>query len=166
MLLIGGGKTLLAFALAVLEQQQAEQQAEIGGITILVVPYRALIQDMLVRLGQASIQAAEWKSGVEGDYQNRRTLAAIVLVSADHVGSSSRQFLSYASLLARQGVLRRVVIDESHVAITADSWRTKLRNLKDIRLLPCQQVLLTATLPPSQERQLQEVMLIRGATMI
>jgi hypothetical protein len=40
-------------------------------------------------------------------------------------------------------VLRRVVIDECHVAITADSWRTTLRRLKDVRLLPCQQVLLS-----------------------
>jgi hypothetical protein len=89
-----------------------------------------------------------------------------VLVSADYVGNCSGQFLSYAALLARQGVLRRVVVDECHVAITADSWRAALRRLKDIRLLPCQQVLLTATLPPSQESQLCETMLMPGATVL
>jgi superfamily II DNA helicase RecQ len=89
-----------------------------------------------------------------------------VLVSADYVGKCSGQFLSYAALLARQGVLRRVVINECHLAITADSWRTTLRRLKDVRLLPCQQVLLTATLPPLQEGQLRETMLMPGATIL
>jgi superfamily II DNA helicase RecQ len=130
------------------------------------VPFCALIKDLLVRLRDAGVKAIEWQAGAAGDYQNRRTPASIVLVSADYVGSYSGQFLSYAALLARQGVLRRVVIDECHVAITADSWRTALRRLKDIRLLPCQQVLLTATLPPSQETLLREVMLMPGATVM
>jgi superfamily II DNA helicase RecQ len=89
-----------------------------------------------------------------------------VLVSADYVGKCSGQFLLYAALLARQRVLRRVVVDECHLAITADSWRTTLRRLKDVRLLLCQQVLLTATLPPLQEGQLRETMLMPGATVL
>jgi hypothetical protein len=56
-------------------------------------------------------------------------------------------------------VLRRVVIDECYVAITADSWRTALRKLKDVRLLQCQHFFLTATLRPSLEGQLRETML-------
>lgn len=130
------------------------------------MPFCALIENMLVRLRKAGIMAVEWQAGAEGDYQNRRTPALIVLVSADYVGSYSGQFLSYAALLARQGVLRRVVIDECHVAITADLWRTALRRLKDVRLLPCQQVLLTATLPPVHEAQLRETMLMPGATVL
>jgi superfamily II DNA helicase RecQ len=163
----GGGKTLLPVAATVLDEAPSHQQ-ESGrpSVTILVVPFRALIEDMLVRLCEAGVKAIEWQAGAEGDYQNRRTPASIVLVSADYVGSCSGQFLSYAALLARQGVLRRVVIDECHVAITADSWRTALRRLKDVRLLPCQHVLLTATLPPSQEAQLRETMLMPGATVL
>jgi CRISPR/Cas system-associated endonuclease/helicase Cas3 len=57
-------------------------------------------------------------------------------------------------------------VDECHTAITADSWRPKLARLKDLRLLPCQLVLLTATLPPSQAGQLQEALLVRGATIV
>jgi superfamily II DNA helicase RecQ len=121
---------------------------------------------MLIRLRDAGVKAIEWQAGADGDYQNRRTPASIVLVSADYVGKCSGQFLLYAALLARQGVLRRVVIDECHVAITADSWRTTLRRLKDVRLLPCQQVLLTATLPPSQEGELRETMLMPQATVL
>jgi superfamily II DNA helicase RecQ len=101
------------------------------------VPFRALIEDMLVRLHNAGVKAIEWQAGADSDYQNRRTPASIVLVSADYVGNCSGQFFSYAALLARQGVLRRVVVNECHVAITADSWRTTLRRLKDVRLLLC-----------------------------
>ena len=75
-------------------------------------------------------------------------------------------FSLYAALLAQQQVLRRVVIDECHTAITADSWRPKLARLKDVRLLSCQLVLLTATLPPSQVEQLRETLLVRTATII
>ena len=121
---------------------------------------------MLVRLHEAGVKAVEWQAGAEGDYQNRRTLASIILVSADYVGNCSGQFLSYAALLARQGVLRRVVVDECHVAITADSWRTALRKLKDVCLLPCQHLSLTATLPPSLKGQLRETMLMPGATVL
>jgi hypothetical protein len=161
----GGGKTLLPAVAAMLDDA-AQQESGRPCVTILVVPFRALIEDMRVQLGKAGIQAVEWQAGVEGDYQNRRTPASIVLVSADYVGSYSSQFLSYAALLARQGVLRRVVIDECHVAITADSWRPALRKLKDVRLLLCQQVLLTATLPPSQEAHFREAMLMPGATVL
>jgi superfamily II DNA helicase RecQ len=161
----GGGKTLLPVAAAILDDV-AQQERNRPSVTILVMPFRALVEDMLVRLHKTDIKAVEWQAGVEGDYQNRRTSASIVLVSADHIGKHSGQFLSYAALLARQGVLRRVVIDECHVAITADSWRTALRKLKDVRLLPCQHVLLTATLPPSLEGQLRETMLMPGATVL
>jgi superfamily II DNA helicase RecQ len=161
----GGGKTLLPVAAAVLDDA-TQQKSGRPSVTILLVPFRALIEDMLIRMRDAGVKAIEWQAGAEGDYQNRRTPASIVLVSADYVGNCSGQFLSYAALLARQGVLRRVVVDECHVAITTDSWRTALRRFKDIRLLPCQQVLLTATLPPSQEGQLCETMLMPGATVL
>jgi superfamily II DNA helicase RecQ len=163
----GGGKTLLPVAAAILDDIALQESSTTQpNVTILIVPFCALIKDLLVRLCNAGVKAIEWQAGAAGDYQNRRTPASIVLVSADYVGSYSGQFLSYAALLARQGVLRRVVIDECHVAITADSWRTALRRLKDVRLLPCQQVLLTATLPPSQEALLCEVMLMPGATVM
>ena len=58
------------------------------------------------------------------------------------------------------------MIDECHTAITANSWRPKLARLRDIRLLPCQHVFLTATLPPSLASQLQAALLIPTATIL
>jgi superfamily II DNA helicase RecQ len=66
----------------------------------------------------------------------------------------------------QQQILRRIVIDECHTAITAASWRPKLAQLKDVRLLSCQLILLTATLSPSQEEQLREALLVHTATVM
>ncbi|KAF2022509.1 hypothetical protein EK21DRAFT_19721, partial [Setomelanomma holmii] len=81
----GGGKTLLPVAAAVLDNA-APQESGRPSVTILVVPFRAFIKDMLVRLHYAGVKAVEWQAGAEGDCQNRRTPASIVLVSADYVG--------------------------------------------------------------------------------
>jgi superfamily II DNA helicase RecQ len=94
---IGGGKTLLPVAAALLDDV-AHQESNRPSVTIFVMPFCALVKDMLVRLHKASIRAAEWQADAEGDCQNRRTLASIVLVSADHVGKYSGEFLSYAAL--------------------------------------------------------------------
>jgi superfamily II DNA helicase RecQ len=159
----GGGKTLLPLTAAVLNRQQQRDQPS---ITILVLPFRALIEDLLVRLTQASISAVEWLPSLQEQLQRCSTLASIVLISADYIGSSNGEFLSYAALLAQQQILRRIVIDECHTAITAASWRPKLAQLKDVQLLSCQLILLTATLPPCQEEQLREALLMRTATVM
>ncbi|KAF2023519.1 hypothetical protein EK21DRAFT_13467, partial [Setomelanomma holmii] len=92
----GGGKTLLPVAAAVLDDA-AQQKSSRPSVTILVVLFRALIEDMLARLCSAGVKAVEWPAGAEGNYQNRRTPALIVLVSADYVGKQSSQFLWYAA---------------------------------------------------------------------
>ncbi|KAF2463237.1 uncharacterized protein BDR25DRAFT_362955 [Lindgomyces ingoldianus] len=56
-------------------------------------------------------------------------------------------------------MLRRVVVDKCHLIFTASHWRQKLAKLKNLRLLLCLIVLLTATLPPSRECELEAGML-------
>ena len=63
-------------------------------------------------------------------------------------------------------MLRRVVLDECHVIVTADSWRSSLRTVSDVRLLNCQLVLLTATLLPSYEQRLQSDLMLGQLTVI
>jgi superfamily II DNA helicase RecQ len=52
----GGDKTLLPLAAAILNNIQ---QSDRPSVTVLVLPFRALIKDLLVRLGKASIKAVE-----------------------------------------------------------------------------------------------------------
>ena len=49
-------------------------------MTILVLPFRALIEDLLVRLGQAGIRAVEWQPGMQEKLSRCSTLASVMLV--------------------------------------------------------------------------------------
>jgi superfamily II DNA helicase RecQ len=148
----GGGKSLLFSVPACLEG---------AGVTVVVVPYRALIEDLVERMRKSGIDCMEWKHGESNP-------AAVVIVSADVAGdtTSNGNFLGYATMLSGKGLLERVVVDESHLVFTSSDWRPKLATLKNLRLLPCPIVLLTATLPPAREAELCNSMLIQGATFV
>ncbi len=144
----GGGKSLLFMAPGCLAD---------AGVTIVVAPFRALVDDLVGRMKKARIDCLEWQHG-------EVNAAAVVVVSADIAASWS--FLGYASLLQQKGHLRRVVIDECHLTFTSSDYRPKLARLRQLRALPCQMVLLTATLPPALENELGESMLVRCARYI
>jgi superfamily II DNA helicase RecQ len=63
----GGGKTLLLVAAAVLDDA-TQQESDRHSVTILLVPFRALIEDMLVRLRDSGVKAIEWQAGADSDY--------------------------------------------------------------------------------------------------
>jgi superfamily II DNA helicase RecQ len=94
------------------------------GVTIVVVPYRALLDNLLKTAKDARIDCIEYRPGEQNP-------AALVFVSADFAGGS--QFLSYAQLLSVKGVLRRVFVDESHLTFTASDWRPKLAEVRAVR---------------------------------
>jgi superfamily II DNA helicase RecQ len=148
----GGGKSLLFTVPAVVEQSR---------VTIVVVPYRALIENLVARIRESGIECIEWKHG-------ENNLASVVVVSADLAGdiTSNGNFVAYAGLLLQKGLLRRVVVDECHLIFTSSDWRPKLALLKNLRLLGCPVVLLTATLPPVREHELESSMLVHNATYI
>jgi superfamily II DNA helicase RecQ len=148
----GGGKSLLFSVPACMDN---------AGVTVVVVPYRALIEDLVSRLQKRGIDCIEWKHGESSP-------AAVVIVSADAAGDtmSNGNFIGYANMLSGKGLLRRVVVDECHLIITSSDWRPKLALLRNLRLLPCPIVLLTATLPPVREGELATSMLLPVATYI
>lgn len=148
----GGGKSLLFTVPAVIEQR---------GVTIVVVPYVALINNLVERIQSSGIECRRWKHGEENP-------ASVVVVSADIAGDVTNygNFLSYAGLLLQKGLLQRIVVDECHLIFSAHSWRPNLALLKNLRLLGCPIVLLTATLPPVWEHALEAGILIHNATYI
>lgn len=58
------------------------------------------------------------------------------------------------------------MIDECHLVLTARDWREKLLAMKNLRLVGSPMVMLTATLPPLQEGELEASMLVRHATYV
>lgn len=136
----GGGKSLLFMAPACLEDP---------GVTIVVVPYRALINNMVATARKVGIDCIEWRPGETNP-------AALVFVSADLVPYTG--FLGYGKLLHEKGLLRRIFVDECHVAFTASDWRPKMAWLRSVRGLRCATIMLTATLPPVLEWELEASM--------
>lgn len=98
---IGGGKSLLFMAPACLSNP---------GVTIVVVPFRALINNLVETAKRAGIDSMEWRPGESNP-------ASLVFVSADFVSNGG--FLSYGTLLRSKGVLRRVFVDKCHLTFTA-----------------------------------------------
>ncbi|KAH5441620.1 hypothetical protein HBI60_255780 [Parastagonospora nodorum] len=139
----GGGKSLLFLAPACLEDP---------GVSVVVLPFRELLNNMKERLIAASIPHLEWSSGEE-------LSAPVVLVSADIAGTWP--FIKYAGRLVQQGILRRIVVDECHLIFTSSDYRERLATLRNLRSLQCPFLFLTATQPPCLEHELSEAMLIR-----
>ncbi|KAG6248565.1 hypothetical protein E4U49_008391 [Claviceps purpurea] len=130
----GSGKTLLYMVGAKLAG---------AGITIVVVPTVALRENLLFRLSETDIIAMVWK-------RDAQTEAPVVLVSAEEACSAA--FLQYAHKLTISQKLDRIVVDECHLTITANSFRRCMSELGDIvRQVQTQTVWLTATLPPDLE---------------
>ena len=84
-----------------------------------------------------------------------------MIVSADI--AVSWRFLSYAMQLQEQGMLQHMMIDKCHLTFTSSNYRLKLAHLKQLRMLKCLMILLTAMLPPILKDELSESMLIQCA---
>ena len=136
----GGGKSLLFTAPACLAD---------AGITIVVVPFRALINDLVDKAKEAGIDSIEWRLGEVNP-------ATLVFVSADLVDGTG--FLGYAQQLLDSGWLRRIFVDECHLIFKDGHWRSKLARLGTLRRVNCEMILLTATLLPIMQGELEYCM--------
>jgi superfamily II DNA helicase RecQ len=91
-LLTGGGKSLLFTVLAVVER---------SGVTVVVVPYRALMDNLVAWIWKSGVKCIEWK-------HSEVNPASVVVVSVDVAGDimSNGNFVAYAGLLLQKGLLR------------------------------------------------------------
>jgi superfamily II DNA or RNA helicase len=129
----GSGKSLIFMVAASLEG---------AGTTIVIVPTVALRGNLLERLDEVGIRTVPWEPG------DARS-APLVLVSAEAACSAS--FLDYAHRLVMKQKLDRIIVEESHLTLTA-TFRKSMRELGSfVRQIRTQTVWLTATLPPDLE---------------
>jgi superfamily II DNA helicase RecQ len=136
----GGGKSLLFTAPACLDDP---------GMSIVVIPYKQLMVDTVEDAKGLGIGAVEWSHDLHDP-------ADIVFVSADKLNNT---FFDYAARMAGKGLVRRVFIDECHLAVTAHSWRPKMVSLARLRCIEAPTIMLTATLPLHMEGDLETSML-------
>ncbi|KAI6957743.1 hypothetical protein KC332_g17517 [Hortaea werneckii] len=153
----GSGKSIL-FMLPAFVQS--------GGVTIVVVPLKSLRADMMDRCSAVNIGCAVWSRGQAVDG------ASIVLVTPEK--ALSPEFGTFVGRLRQTQRLDRIVIDECHIVLN-DRWdfRQGLQQLGRLAYAETQMLLLTATLPPSEEQTLfdrmywrrDEARLIRASTV-
>jgi superfamily II DNA helicase RecQ len=146
----GSGKSALFFTVAAVATSQS---------VIVVVPYTALVLDLLERGSGSGLSCSEW-SGLDSSPARPQLL----LVSADH--AVDERFLHYAKLLECRKQLAHIFFDECHVAFTDVSYRHRLRSLWKLRYLECPFTCLTATLPISLEVVLRDNLLIPYALIL
>jgi superfamily II DNA or RNA helicase len=134
----GAGKSLLFMLPAWAEQ---------GGTTVVVVPLIALRGDMKRRCKTLGISCAEWEGRRPPD------AAAIVLVTPE--AAVGEGFMTFLNRLRATRQLDRIIIDECHVVLNRQyTFRKQMQQLGKLVVAETQMVLLTATLPPTEEEEL------------
>jgi superfamily II DNA helicase RecQ len=152
----GAGKSLLFMLPAWVEQ---------GGTTVVVVPLIALRGDMRQRCKKLGISCVEWDSRRPPD------AAAVVLVTPE--SAVGEAFATFLNRLRATRQLDRIVIDECYIVLNQQyTFRKQMQQLGRLVAAETQMVMLTATLPPSEEDELfrrmyverDQVELFRAAT--
>ncbi|KXJ87186.1 P-loop containing nucleoside triphosphate hydrolase protein [Microdochium bolleyi] len=126
---IGGGKSLLFMVPAV--------RGVNGGVSIVVVLFVALSDDLIARARLFGIDCVRWRS-VEEEGREAGSLvrvASLVVVSADQ--ASSQEFSCYADALRSRRLLRRIFIDECHTIIIDVGYRKRLTELRGLYRYDC-----------------------------
>ena len=138
----GAGKSLLYQLYAMLYHKASQQ------VTILVVPFVALLADALREAQEKKVPSMIWRNLNTTIDAN----CALLIVSADlAIGTTFRQSMQQ---LKSDGNLAGIFIDEMHVPLVYKDLRTRLASqICSLQNIHSRMVFLTATLPLSMEEQ-------------
>ena len=150
----GSGKSILFLLPSLLE----------NGTNIVVVPFAALMDDLVSRAREKGVDCIRWRPGRFQQREQPMRVAKMVVVSADMV--DVEQFHDYVELLRDRSLLRRIFVDEAHTVILDASYRRDLERLKVLHQYDCPVVALTATLPGVMERWFRRALLLPTAPII
>jgi hypothetical protein len=106
--------------------------------TVVVVPLVGLRLDVEDHCRRMGIDCDVWQPG-------SRTQAPLVFVGVEHAGEGS--FFQYLYDLHQARQLDRIVFEEAHLVLTAESYRRAMSRLVALRAIPVPCIYLTATLP-------------------
>lgn len=116
-------------------------------VTIVVVPLQALIEDLRRRCISMNICVGTWtERDVEG--------IQVLILAVEHLNLP--QYGALLGELCNTGRLSRIVVDEAHLTALWSSFREPLRRLHRTLCptsVPVQRILLSATIPPSDEQK-------------
>lgn len=122
-----------------------------SGITVVVFPLRALMQDQVESHCAKGINMQAWTPGFES------VLPCVVAVSVETV-ARNESFKAWLVKQQKSGSLNRIVIDEAHLLCTSADFRPDMLAMSYILTAGVPIAALTATLPPSLERMLHRAL--------
>lgn len=137
----GSGKSMVVLAAAAMNKTDS--------LTIIVCPLIAVEAQWLKTLERFNIKAQHWQK--PNDVNGR---APYVVVSLDRAKSPAFQAdmqIIHATIIP----ISRLVFDEAHLALTERSYRPAMKNGHELRFIPFQLILMSATLPPDSEVYLE-----------
>ncbi|KAK0541911.1 hypothetical protein OC845_006845 [Tilletia horrida] len=133
-------------------QLGARIAASVDQLILLVVPYVALLADIIKTCAERGIVASEWKPGHNNDVL--ANTPSVVLVSLNRVVSD--EFLQWTARPEVRDAVRTVFVDECHVLVEETFRRSVSDFTRVTHVLDEKQfVFLTATLAPVLEKDFQ-----------
>jgi superfamily II DNA or RNA helicase len=144
----GAGKSAIFMVLALMFP---------SSVQVVVIPYQALLREMINRCSVAGIQADEWTGGVNGHKQ-------LIFVSTE--AAVTDEFLRVLRHFKELGHLGRIFIDECHTLILAKHYRDSMKELSRLRALSQGITFMTATLPKYVELELRQAFNLDSAYVL
>lgn len=133
----GSGKTMVGLLPATMEPQHT---------TVIVLPLKSLLYDYEAKLRKMRLPFQTWyTSGDEDKPMHPSTNLVLVLLDQ----ARKPEFRTALANMNRVKPVKRIIVDEAHYAITADDYRPSCRHLYELRTVPAQMVVLSATMPPA-----------------
>lgn len=131
------GKTVAILLSAILEPKH---------VSVVILPLKSVVHDYTLRLTRMGVAHQVW---TEAEHSNRPldTNKNLVIVIMDQARKDS--FRSALIELNRAIPIRRIFVDEPQYALTSSGFRPVYNNLEELRIMPVQLVLLSATVPPA-----------------
>lgn len=124
-----------------------------AGYTVVLFPLLSLIADVERKLTASSTSYERYlgaNSRISGEHP-------LILSTYDIAKMPGwRKAICELNLQDSTMPVRRIVFDEGHVAFTSEDFRPALRDMFEVRHLPVQFVVLSATIPPSAEAYLMK----------
>jgi len=148
----GSGKTLIYLLAAYIEGERARKTRTPAPLTIVVVPTRSLVQDILKRCTSMGVKAVSWKKrGTSPIFED----ATVIVLAVEQVLMDD--YAPFLENMRSEGRLARIVSEECHLMIQWQHFRPRMNQIR-FRILGNSRVAIpvimaTATVSPEMERR-------------
>lgn len=150
----GSGKTMIPIIASRLEPHNT---------VVVIVPLRSLLMDYERKLNKMKIGYYVFEANrcSEDGFPYEHNLILAVIDQA-----RTPTWNTYIQNLHSLKPVKRIVIDEIHYMLTNDNFRPSLESIYALRVVPCQFILLSGTVPPDSVETLRKGCLLSSNSIL